>query len=120
MYGNCPGKSDRVLLVSANLLFFNLLFHLIEMIAHVAPGGRFHHHILSILGAYIYLGILVIIEADDGAQRTVHPLVLDIVLDKDNLCSGLQVKFDRGRQTAFRKFALDMCPGRGKALLAEA
>ena len=35
---------------------------------------------------------------------------LDIILDKDNLCSGLQVKFDRGRQTAFRKLALDIAP----------
>ena len=97
VYGNRPGKSDRVLLVSANLLLLNLLFHLIEMIAHVAPGGWFHHHILSILRAYIYLGIILIIEPDDGAQGTVHPLVLDIILDKDNLCSGLQVQFDRGR-----------------------
>ena len=80
------------------------------MIAHVAPGGWFHHHILSILGAHIYLGIILIIEPDDGAQGTVHPLVLDIILDKDNLCSGLQVQFDWGRQTAFRKLALDIAP----------
>ena len=108
--GNCPGKSDRILLVSADFLFLNLLFHLVEMIAHVAPGSRFHHHILSILRAHIYLGIILIIEPDDGAQGTVHPLVLDIILDKDNLCSGLQIQFDRGRQTAFRKLALDIAP----------
>ena len=110
MHGNRPGKSDRVLLVSADFLFLNLLFHLVEMIAHVAPGGWFHHYILSILRAHIYLGILLIIEAYDGAQGAVHPLVLDIILDKDNLCSGLQVQFDRGRQTAFRKLALDIAP----------
>ena len=80
------------------------------MIAHVAPGGRFHHYILSVLRAHIYLGIILIIEADDGAQGSVHPLVLDIILDKDNLCSGLQIQFNRGRQTAFRKLALDIAP----------
>lgn len=36
--------------------------------------------------------------------------MLDIILDKDNLCSGLQVQFYRGRQTAFRKLALDIAP----------
>ncbi len=90
------------------------------MIAHVAPGGWFHHHILSILGAYIYLGIILIIEPDDGAQRTVHPLVLDIILDKDNLSSRLQVKLDRGRQTAFWKFSLYIAPEECKALQARA
>ena len=110
MDGNRPGKSDRVLFVSAYFLLFNLLFHLVEMIAHVAPGGRFHHHVLPILRAHIYLGILLLIETDDGAQGSVHPLVLVIILDKDNLCSGLQIQFDRGRQTAFRKLALDIAP----------
>ena len=107
MNGNCPGKSDRVLLISANLFLFNLLFHLIEMVSHVAPGCRFHHHIFSLFCAYINLGILVFVKADDGAQRTVYPLVLDVVFDKDNLSASLQVKFNRGWQTAFRKFTLN-------------
>ena len=80
------------------------------MIAHVAPGGWFHHHILSILRAYIYLGIILIIEPDNGAQRTVYPLVLDVVFDKDNLSASLQVKFNRGWQTAFWEFSLYTSP----------
>ena len=91
MNGNRPGKSDRVLLVSANLLLLNLLLYFVEMIAHVAPGCRLHHHVQSIFRAYIYLGIILIIKTDDGAQRAVYPLVFDIVLDEDDLCSRLQI-----------------------------
>ena len=31
------------------------------------------------------LAILILIKTDDGAQRAIHPLVLDIILDEDNL-----------------------------------
>ena len=110
MNSNRPGKSDRVLLISSNLLFLNLLFHIIEMVSHVAPGSRFHHHIFSLFCAYINFGILVFVKADDGAQRTVYPLVLDVVLDKDNLSTRFQVKLDRGWQTAFREFSLYTSP----------
>ena len=102
----CPRQTDGVLLVSANLFLLNLLLNLIEMVSHIAPCRRLNHHILSFLGAHINLGILILIKTDDGAQRAIHPLVLDIILDEDNLSPCLEVKFDRGRETALRKLAL--------------
>ena len=102
----CPRQTDGVLLVSANLFLLNLFLNLIEMVSHVAPCRRLHHHILAFLGAHINLGILILIKTDDGAQRAIHPLMLDIILDEDNLSPRLEVKFDRGRETALRKLAL--------------
>ena len=101
-----PSQTDGVLLVSANLFLLNLFLNLIEMVSHVAPCRRLHHHILAFLGAHINLGILILIKTDDGAQRAIHPLMLDIILDEDNLSPRLEVKFDRGRETALRKLAL--------------
>ncbi len=54
-----------VLLVSANLFLLNLFLNLIEMVSHVAPCRRLHHHILAFLGAHINLGILILIKTDD-------------------------------------------------------
>ena len=101
-----PSQTDGVLLVSANLFLLNLFLNLIEMVSHVAPCRRLHHHILAFLGAHINLGIFILIKTDDGAQRAIHPLMLDIILDEDNLSPRLEVKFDRGRETALRKLAL--------------
>lgn len=90
-----PSQTDGVLLVSANLFLLNLFLNLIEMVSHVAPCRRLHHHILAFLGAHINLGILILIKTDDGAQRAIHPLMLDIILDEDNLSPRLEVKLDR-------------------------
>ena len=49
---------------------------------------------------------LILIKTDDGAQRAIHPLMLAIILDEDNLSPRLEVKLDRGRATALRKLAL--------------
>ena len=91
MDSNRPRQPQGILLVTANLFLFYLFLHLVEVISHVAPCGRLHHDILSIFCSHVYLGIIVLVETDDGSQGSVDPLVLYIVFDKDDLCARLQI-----------------------------
>ena len=48
-----------------------------------------------------------LVDILDGAQRTVNPTLLLIVLDKDNLCAWFQVQLHRGGQRALGEVAFD-------------
>ena len=108
VYRYRPSQSQRILLVASDFLLLDFLLHLVEVVAHVAPGGRLHHHVQSLLRAHVNFGVVLFVETDDGAQRAVHPLVLDVVLDEDDLCPSLQIELNRRGQTALWELALNV------------
>ena len=123
MHGDGPGQSQRELGIGAQQLLLDLLLLVVEGVAHVLPH----------LALYVELVALLVDDAHDaqllvdilnGAQRAVHPALVLVVLDEDDLCARLQQQLLGRGQRRLGEVALDGAleqrglPGqRGQALL---
>ena len=104
--GDGPSQPDRELDIDADFLFFNLLFLFVEGIAHVSPAVAFHLVFVSILGDNPD-DAFFLVDGFHDAQRAVHPTAVHVVLDKDDVGSGLDVKLLGRGEAALGKVVLD-------------
>ena len=65
--GDGPRQSEWILGISSDFLFFYFFLCFIEMVAHIAPGSRFHHHIFPVFCSYIDSTVFVVVKSDDGS-----------------------------------------------------
>ena len=107
VYGNGPGKFERVLRKSAEQLFCHFFGLLIEGIFYVRPLGRPHLNVLVFARAAdtddafakaCYFAYFTIVEA----FFAVH-----VIFDKHHLCVLFAFKYFIGRVCIGRKFALN-------------
>ena len=90
MDGDGPCQSDGELCVGAQQFFFDLLFLLVEGVAHVLPHFALYVVLDAFLGDDAYHAFFLVDVVDD-AQCAVHPSLVFVVLDEDDLCAWLQL-----------------------------
>ena len=104
--GDGPCQTDGELGIGAEQLFLDLLFFLVEGVAHVLPHLAFDVVRLSVFGGDAYHSFFLG-DVLDGAQCAVHPALVLVVLDEDDLCARLQLQFDGCGYGGLREVALD-------------
>ena len=97
MHRDGPCQSQGKLGVKPQLLFLDLLLFLVKAVADVLPDVAFNVHFIPLL-VYDRNDARVVIDAVDDAQSAVDLALLLIVLDKDDLCTGLDFQFHWGWQ----------------------
>ncbi len=94
MNGYRPCQTDGILDIPSYFFFLNFLFRFIEMITDIAPGSLLHGDFLSLFCCDIDQGVLRIffdiVISCDRSQCSVHPLMIDVILDENDLCPWLQ------------------------------
>ena len=115
MDGDGPGESDGELGVGAEQLFLDLLFLLVEGVAHVLPDLALNVVLEAFLGDDADESVFLVDIVDD-AEGAVHPALVLVVLDEDDLCAWLELEFHRRGQGGLGEVALDdACEGGGLA-----
>ena len=102
-----PCKSEWELNESTQQLLFNLLFFLIKRVFHVFPYFTLHVMLMPVLiddGNNAFL----LIDIDHDTDCAIHPSLLFVVANEDDLCSRLQFKLDRRRKRGLGKFSFNM------------
>ena len=105
MDGDGPSQSDGVLDEHAQFLFLNFLLLFVVSVADVRPSFFLYVEFLSVFGDDV--DGIVLIDARHRADGAVHPSLVGVVLDEDDLCSRLQFQFHQCREAVFRKLTLD-------------
>ena len=104
--GDGPCQPDGELDIDADFLLFNLLFLLVEGIAHVSPTVALHLVFISILGDNPD-DAFFLVDGFHDAQRAVHPAAVHVVLDEDDVGSRLDVKLLGRGEAALGKVVLN-------------
>ena len=90
MDGDGPCQSDGKLGVGAELFFLDLLLLLVEGVAHILP-----HLTLYVVGMSVFRDdpyhAFFLGDVLDGAQRAVHPALVLVFLDEDDLRARFQL-----------------------------
>ena len=84
---------DGELGVGAQQFFLDLLLLLVEGVAHVLPHFALYIVLAAVLGDDAYQTFFLVDVVYD-TQRAVHPALVLVVLDEDDLGTGLQLQFD--------------------------
>ena len=105
VYGDGPCQSYGQLHVGSQCLLLYLLLLLVVGIAYVLPYLTAYRVFFPPFGDDTQF-LLLLVNLSDGTQRPVHPPLVLVILDEDDLCSHLQFQFHRGWHHAIGEVSL--------------
>ena len=87
--GDGPCQPYGELREGAEYFLFYLLFLLVVFVAAVIPLLRLHVALYPVVGDDLE-GFVFFVEAADYAYGAVHPAMVEVILNEDDLCSRFQ------------------------------
>ncbi len=112
--GDGPGQPQGKLSEGAELFLFNLFFFFVVRVAHVAPHFACDFQLVALFRGDVDAPVRLV-DGRYDAQCAVHPSLVHVVLDKNDLRAGFHFQLHQGGERTFGEVALDFAgEGRGR------
>src|SRR5574344_282470 len=106
MHSDGPCPTDWKLGISAQQVFFYLLLFVIECVSHILPHFALYVQFISAVCDYAD-DAFFLINLCDAPQSAIHPSLVFVVLDEDDLCAYFEFQFYRGWEGTDGEVALN-------------